>query len=133
MKIENLEIKDDNTILFNGKTYRAESEPVMSDMERNIADNQPDTVEQAEPKWKSEWDILKLSQDGTVVYALSADGKYYYDVKTTEWTVFNKQLILSIAMPNINLYHRDNMEFMRETPDKHYDLAIVDFKINTYI
>lgn len=36
MKIENLEIKDDNTILFNGKTYRAESEPVMSDMERNV-------------------------------------------------------------------------------------------------
>lgn len=36
MKIENLEIKDDNTILFNGKTYRAESEPVLSDMERNV-------------------------------------------------------------------------------------------------
>lgn len=28
--------------------------------------------------------------------------------------------------PSINLYHRDCMELMRETPDKHYDLAIVD-------
>lgn len=31
-----------------------------------------------------------------------------------------------MSKPTINLYHRDCMELMRETPDKYYDLAICD-------
>lgn len=39
MKIENLEINEsEGVIILNGKTYRAESEAVMSDMERNVKD-----------------------------------------------------------------------------------------------